>query len=108
MTGLNTCTTWTDRERCLVLEANLRAASRKYYTGLSSEEKQDYTRLTAALKRRFGGEHRQDALLSKLEMTKMRPGESISEIGNDIWQMTQHAYYNLDHRSQEQLALKTF
>ena len=99
---------WNDREKCLVLAANLRDAARKYYTGLSSEEKQDYACLTAALKRRFGGEHRQDAWLSKLEMRKRRPGESISEIGDDIWQMTQRAYYDFDHRSQEQLALKHF
>ena len=99
---------WTDQERCLVLAANLRAAARKYYTGLSSEEKQDYTRLIAALKCRFGGEHRQDAWLSNLEMRKRRPGESISEIGDHIWQMTQRAYHDFDHRSQEQLALKQF
>ena len=99
---------WNDHAKCLVLAANLRGAARKYYTGLSTEEKQDYRRLMGALKRRFGGEHRQDSWLTRLEMRKRKPDESISDLGDDIWQMTQRAYHDFDHRSQEQLALKHF
>ena len=99
---------WNDHAKCLVLAANLRGAARKYYTGLSTEEKQDYHRLMGALKRRFGGEHRQDSWLARLEMRKRKPDESISDLGDDIWQMTQRAYHDFDHRSQEQLALKHF
>lgn len=99
---------WDNRAKCLVLAANLRGAARKYYTGLTLDEKKDYDRLTAALRRRFGGEHRQDSWLSRLEMRKRKSGESISELGDDIWQMSQRAYYDFDHRSQEQLALKHF
>lgn len=99
---------WDNRVKCLVLAANLRGAARKYYAGLGQEEKQNYDRLTAALRRRFGGEHRQDSWLSRLEMRKRKSGESVSDLGDDIWQMTQRAYYDFDHRSQEQLALKHF
>ena len=43
-------------------------------------------------------------------MTKMRhrkQGESVSDLGDDIWRMTQRAY-DFDLRSREQLALKHF
>ena len=99
---------WDNKAKCLVLAANLRDAARKYYTGLGADEKKDYDRLVTALRRRFGGEHRQDSWLSKLEMRKRKHGESVADLGDDIWQMTQRAYYDFDQRSQEQLALKYF
>ena len=92
----------------MILAANLRGAARKYYTGLSAEEKRDYSSLTSALRRRFGGEHRQESWLSKLEMRKRKTGEDVSDLGDDIWQMAQKAYYDFDHKSQEMLALKHF
>lgn len=99
---------WDNKVKCLVLAANLRGAARKYYTGLGREEKKDYNRLILALKKRFGGEHRQDSWLSRLEMRKRRSGEAVADLGDDIWQMAQRAYYDFDQRSQEQLALKHF
>ena len=99
---------WDDRAKALVLAANLRGAARKYYTGLSPDEKDSYGSLVTALKRRFGGEHRQDSWLSKLEMRKRKPGETAADLGDDIWRMTQRAYFDFDLRSQEQLALKHF
>ena len=99
---------WDNKSKCLVLAANLRGAARKYYTGLGNDEKKDYIKLVSALRRRFGGEHRQNSWLSKLEMRKRKSGESVADMGDDIWQMTQRAYYDFDHRSQEQLALKHF
>ena len=99
---------WDDRTKCLILAANLHGAARKYYTGLSADEKKHYERLTSALRRRFGGEHRQDSWLYKLEMRKRKSGESAADLGDDIWLMAQRAYYDFDQRSQEQLALKHF
>ena len=99
---------WDNRTKCLVLAANLRDAARKYYSGLGSDEKKDYDKLVIALGRRFGGEYRQDSWLSRLEMRKRKPGESVADLGDDIWQMAQRAYYDFDHCSQEQLALKHF
>ena len=99
---------WNDKAKCIMLVLNLRAAARRFYAGLSQEESDDYSRLTAALKRRFGGKHRQDAWLFQLEMRKRKSDESILELLDDIWQMTQRAYCNYDHRSLELLALKHF
>lgn len=41
-------------------------------------------------------------------MRKRKPGESVADLGDDVWQMTQRDYYDFDQRSQEQLALKHF
>ena len=98
---------WDDRSKCLLLAANLRGATRKYYDGLRVEEK-DYQSLQDALKRRFGNEHRQEFWMSKLEMRRRKTDESISDLGDDIWQKTQRAYHDFDLRLQEQLALKHF
>ena len=99
---------WDDRSKCLVLAANLRGAARKYYDGLPQEDKKDYDSLLTALRRRFGGGHLQDSWMTKLEMRRRKQGESVSDLGDDIWRMTQRAYHDFDLRSQEQLALKHF
>ena len=98
---------WDDRSKGLLLAANLRGATRKYHDGLRVEEK-DYQSLQDALKRRFGNEHRQEFWMSKLKMRRRKTGESISDLGDDIWQKTQRAYHDFDLRLQEQLALKHF
>ena len=36
------------------------------------------------------------------------PGEAVSGLGDDIWQMIQRAYFDCDYRSQEQFALQHF
>ena len=82
---------WDDGTKCLILAANLHATARKYYTGLPTEDKRDYGRLVAALRKRFGGEHRQDSWLYKLEMRKRKPGESAADLGDGIWSMSQKA-----------------
>ena len=41
-------------------------------------------------------------------MRKRKPGESVADLGDDIWSMAQKAYYNFGHKAQEQLALKHF
>ena len=99
---------WDDRNTCLVLAAQLRGAARKFYNGLSLKERKSYEKLVTSLRRRFGSENRQESWSSKLEMRRRKPGESIADLGDDIWRLTQRAYCNFDHRSQEQLALKHF
>ena len=97
---------WDNRSKCLILATSLQDGARKYYAGLKPAEKGSYTRLVSALQRRYGNEHKQESWASKLEMRKRKPGESISDLCDDIWAMTQRAYHDFDVRSQEQLALK--
>jgi len=43
--------------------------------------------------------------LSRLEMRKRNPGESVAALADDLRQISQRAYVDLDARAQEVLAL---
>ena len=46
--------------------------------------------------------------MTKLETRHRKEGESVSDLGDNLWRMTQRAYHDFDLLSQEQLALKHF
>lgn len=96
---------WSDRTKLLLLAASLRGQARTFYMSLSGEDKQSYPHLVSKLNQRFGSTRNQNRWLSKLEMRKRLPGESIAVLGDDIRQMAQRAYHNLDCLAQEALAL---
>ncbi|KAK3083187.1 hypothetical protein FSP39_016311 [Pinctada imbricata] len=96
---------WSDRTKLLLLAASLRGQARTFYMSLSGEDKQSYPHLVSKLNQRFGSTRNQNRWLSKLEMRKRLPGESIAVLGDDIRQMAQRAYHNLNCRAQEALAL---
>ena len=96
---------WSDRTKLLFLAASLRDQARTFYMSLSGEDKGTYRSLVNKLNQRFGSTRNQNRWLSKLEMRKRQPGESIAVLGDDIRQMAQRAYYNLDSLAQEALAL---
>ncbi|CAG2220985.1 unnamed protein product [Mytilus edulis] len=54
---------------------------------------------------RFGSTRQQNRWLSRLEMRKRNPGEAIAALADDLRQMAQRAYIDLDARAQEVLAL---
>ncbi|CAC5404805.1 unnamed protein product [Mytilus coruscus] len=64
---------------------------------LSLDERRTYHVLT----QKFGSSKHKNRWLSKLE----GPGESIAEVGDDIRQLAQKAYYDLDLAAQESLEL---
>lgn len=96
---------WSDRTKLLFLAASLRDQARTYYMSLSPEDKESFHSLSGKLNQRFGSSRNQNRWLSKLEMRKRLPGESIAVLGDDIRQMAQRAYHNLDALAQEALAL---
>ena len=96
---------WTDREKVLFLATSLRDQARTFYMSLSVLERRSYDTLIDKFSRRFGNSRHQNKWLSKLEMRKRLPGESAAALGDDIRQMAQKAYCNLDDTAQELLAL---
>ncbi|KAK3599817.1 hypothetical protein CHS0354_022383 [Potamilus streckersoni] len=99
---------WTKRDKVLFLAASLRGQARTYYMSLSNEEKRSYDILVARLSQRFGSSRHQNRWLARLEMRKRQPNEPIAALGDDIRQMAQKAYCNLDSKAQESLALNQF
>lgn len=89
----------------LFLAVSLRGQAITFYVSLTAENKVSYQTLVNILNQRFGSTKNQNRWLSKLEMRKRSPGESIAVFGDDIRQMAQRAYYNLDALAHEALAL---
>jgi hypothetical protein len=96
---------WSHPEKVLSLAASLRGAARTFYIGLSETDKRSYRSLVQYLGERFGSTRHQNRWLSKLEMRKRQTDESIATLGDDLRQMSQKAYCNLDTIAQEALAL---
>lgn len=96
---------WTDREKVLFLAASLRDQARSYYMSLSLVERRSYEILVNKFSQRFGSSRHQNKWLSRLEMRKRQPGETVAALGDDIRQMSQKAYCNLNEKAQEALAL---
>jgi hypothetical protein len=96
---------WNNAEKVLALAASLRGAARTFYIGLSAIDKRSYSQLVQHLGERFGSTRQQSRWLSKLEMRRRQADESIAALGDDLRQMSQKAYCNLDTNAQEALAL---
>ena len=96
---------WSERSKLLLLAASLRGQARTFYMSINEEERQSYGMLVCKLNQRFGSSRNQTRWLSKFEMRRRLPGESIADLGDDLRQMAQRAYSNLDTQAQEALAL---
>ena len=99
---------WDYRTRVLVLAASLRGAARTYYMSLTENERRDYNILVLRLRNRFGHTKHQALWLNKLDNRKRQRGESIASLGDDLRQLSQKAYSDLDPTAQEKLALNQF
>ena len=99
---------WDNRTKLLFLAASLRGQARTFYMSLSPEDRRAYASLVQKLDQRFGSSKHKNRWLSKLEMRRRIPGERIAEVGDDIRQLAQKAYCNLDLAAQESLALNQF
>lgn len=96
---------WSDHEKVLALAMALKGPARTFYISLSMTEKQTYQALVQRLSQRFGSTRQQNRWLSRLEMRKRGQGESVAALADDLRQMAQRAYSDLDSKAQEVLAL---
>ncbi|XP_055997890.1 uncharacterized protein LOC130047282 [Ostrea edulis] len=96
---------WNDHEKVLVLAVCLRGPARTFYISLPAEFRQPYNILITKLEQRFGSSRQQNRWLSKFESRRRKPTESIATLADDIRQMSQKAYPNLDALAQEPLSI---
>jgi hypothetical protein len=96
---------WSQRDKVLALAGSLRGAARTFYTSFVPAERECYDILVDRLGKRFGNALQQSKWLPRLEARNRAPGESISALGDDLRQMAQRAYPELDLRAQELLAI---
>jgi len=96
---------WDIRTKCLILASCLRGSARACYMSLSVAERRDYGLLCRQLAARFGNNKPQQMWLAKFESRHRQRGESIASLADDLRQLAQRAYSDLDVHSQERLAL---
>ena len=97
---------WENRIKVLMLATALRGPARDFYDSLTKKERRNFELLSERLAYRFGssGIHR-TIWLRRLENRKRNPSESIVSFAEDIRQLCQKAYSDLNCFSQEILAL---
>ncbi|VDH90169.1 Hypothetical predicted protein [Mytilus galloprovincialis] len=96
---------WSMEDRVLTLAASLKGPARTFYMSLPSHERRTYSILVRRLEERFGSARQQNRWLSRFEMRKRNSGETVAALGDDLRQMVQKAYCNLNSMAQEVLAL---
>ena len=96
---------WSREDRVLTLAACLRGPARTFYISLPAIERRSYRMLVRRLEERFGSTRQQNRWLSRFETRKRSGGETVAALGDDLRQMAQKAYSNLDSTAQEVLAL---
>ena len=96
---------WDIRTKCLILASCLRGSARACYMSLSIAERRDYGLLCRQLAARFGNNKPQQMWLAKFESRHRQRGESIASLADDLRQLAQRAFSDLDVQSQEHLAL---
>lgn len=96
---------WSDHEKLLALGMALKGPARTFYISLSLPERQTYAALVTRLGQRFGSTRQKSRWLSRLESRKRGQGETVAALADDLRQMAQRAYSDLDGKAQEVLAL---
>ena len=96
---------WSVEDRVLTLAASLRGPARTFYMSLPERERRLYRVLVRRLEERFGSARQQNRWLSRFENRKRNTDETVAALGDDLRQMAQKAYSNLDPTAQEILAL---
>ncbi|VDI65534.1 Hypothetical predicted protein [Mytilus galloprovincialis] len=96
---------WSMEDRVLTLAASLKGPARTFYMSLPTHERRPYSILVRRLEERFGSARQQNRWLSRFEMRTRNSGETVAALGDDLRQMVQKAYCNLDSLAQEVLAL---
>ena len=96
---------WNEVYKVLLLSASLGGQPRTLYISLTATEKKSYHLLIKTMEQRFGNARHQNIWLSRFETRTRQPNQSIPTFGDDLRQIAQKAYSNLDTRAQEVIAL---
>ena len=97
---------WPEDVKVMTMCASLEGNARKFYMGLGPEDTERYTSLVAALRARYASKNQKEKYVARLESRKRRPGESIRDLGDDIWHLAQRAFPEFDKKPLEILAVK--
>ena len=83
---------WTDPEKAVQLAASLKGPALEILGHLPEEQYRDFSRLTAALRQRFGMEHQEETFRVRFRTRYREPRESLPELAQDIEKLGHLAY----------------
>ena len=98
---------WTDKEKGLYLAVSLRGQAQGVFGNLSSKSN-DYKELSNALQERFAPPNQTELYRVQLKERRQKASESLTELGQDIWRLTNLAYPTAPADLRETLAKEQF
>ena len=97
---------WPEDVKVMTMCASLEGNARKFFMGLGPEDTDRYMPLVAAFKARYASKNQKEKYVAQLEGRRRKPGESIQDLGDDIWHLAQRAFPEFDKKPLEILAVK--
>ena len=94
---------WTDKEKGLYLAVSLRGQAQGVFGNLA-DRSNDFTELTKALEDRFAPPNQTELYRVQMKERRQRASESLTELGQDIWRLTNLAYPTAPSDVRETLA----
>ena len=98
---------WTDKEKGLYLAVSLRGQAQGVFGNLSAKAN-DYFELSTALQERFAPPNQTELYRVQLKERRQKATESLTELGQDIWRLTNLAYPKAPADLRETLAKEQF
>lgn len=100
-----------DKDDCQMFRSDLlglalEGEAQMFYSGLSEEERRDYSAMVAKLEKRYGGDNTAEVYKAKLLSGRKRsPDEPVSKLRDELWLMARKGYPHLSSAAKEQMAL---
>ena len=98
---------WTEKEKGLYLAVSLRGQAQGVFGNLSSKSN-DYKELSTALQERFAPPNQTELYRVQLKERRQKATESLTELGQDVWRLTNLAYPTAPADLRETLAKEQF
>ena len=98
---------WTEKEKGLYLAVSLRGQAQGVFGNLSTKSC-NYDELAKALKERFAPPNQTELYRVQLKERRQKAAETLTELGQDIWRLTNLAYATAPVDVRETLAKEQF
>lgn len=99
---------WNMQEKAMHLAASLDGPALQLLSNLSNEDRQNYYKLTLALKNRFENPYLQSLYRAQLANRKKQSGESVLQMGEDMKRLSRLAYPGLPEYARDEITKEYF
>lgn len=99
---------WSNQIKALYLASSLTGSARSLLGELTEIQKRDFESLVEVMRKRYGTRHKAEIFRSNLKSVIRQPGQSITELAQQIKKLTRQAYPDASSDLTEILALDAF